>query len=196
MFNPKTMAASSTVRYAHRDRLLGMGIAIWRGMHPQPIMTVNTKAYSVTLKEGGWRRAVNVYVNVGAREYEKEWFDAMAGQMVTISDETGYPDGASISEQLRVEQTAFNPVQTMVIADDGKQTSQLTYEGRLTLLETLPSFLFRQLQLVLENSFLILATALATGVVTILLSILHTRLNLPSAVPGTRKAGGRPGRRK
>ena len=193
MFDPRVMDVSSTVRYADRDQLLGMNISIIREMHPQPIMTVNTKVYAVTLKEAGWRRSVNVFVDVGVREYEREWFDAMKGRIVTIVDGIGYPDNTSMSETLRVKLAEFGTVQKIVFGNDGKSTSNLTFEGRLTLRETWSSFLGRQLHLVLENSFVILATAIATGVVTILLSVFHTRLRCPSrsSIHRTRKAGGK-----
>ena len=181
-FDQNVMVASSTVRYADRDRLLGMDIMIVRKIHPQPLMLINKKAYAVTLKEGGWRRSVNVFVNVGTREYERDWFNAMPGQIVTISDNFGYPDGAYLSETLRVERATFGKVQTTVIGNDRELTHKVAYEGRLRLRETWPSFLYRQWQRVLENSFLIVATALVTGGVTISFSMIHTCLQRRNSV--------------
>ena len=59
-------------------------------------------------------------------------------------------------------------------------------EGRLTLRETIGSFLRRQFTVVLENSFMIAATALATSAVTVML---HSRQK-KQPVPGQRAPKG------
>ena len=67
------------------------------------------------------------------------------------------------SETFRVEEASFGTFQHIEVADDGSTASRRGYESRLTLRETIPSFLGRQLRTVLENSFVIAATALAAG---------------------------------
>ena len=190
MFEPKSMEASFSLRYAHRDPLVGMDITIWRKMHPQPVMTVNNKIYPVTLKEGGWRRVAEVTADVGQREFEREWFTALEDQTAILSDLPGYPEGAGASETLRVERASFGRFQRIVVVDDNSTVSRAGYEGRLTLRETIPSFLGRQLAIVLENSFVIAATALAAGGVGYLGNVLRDRRRVPERrTPGPRGRG-------
>ena len=188
MFEPRSMEASFSLRYAHRDPLVGMDITIWREMHPQPVMTVNNKIYPVTLKEGGWRRAVEVIADVGHRDFEKEWFAALEGRIAILSDLPGYPEGAGASETLRIEEASFGTFQRIVVADDGSTSSRAGYEGRLTLRETIPSFLGRQLMIVLENSFVIAATALAAGGVGWLVAVVRDRQKRPVHEHRTQRA--------
>ena len=130
MFPPQALHDSMKVRYADRDPMLDLGIDIWNGMHPQPIMTVNRKVYPVTLEENGWRTFAVVYANVDQREYEKEWFDALQGQTVTLYREPGYPVGVSNYETLEVEKATFGKVQTMVVQENGNIAYSMDYEGR------------------------------------------------------------------
>ncbi len=176
MFEPNGMAASSAVRYADRDRILGMEVEILRGFHPLPVMTVNLKAYPVTLYEQGWRKTATVYADVGARKHEQEWFDALQGRVATISHIPGSSENIGPSITLRIGAASFGTVQKIVVGDDGPPTPHVAYEGRLELRETWSSFLSRQTNAVLESSFLIVATGLASGVAMLLLTILHGRL--------------------
>ena len=176
MFEPAGLASSELLRYGDRNRVLGMDVDIWRNLHPLPVMTVNEKAYAVTLREEGWRKTVNVYADVGARQYEKEWFDALQGRVVTLANFPGSLEGVSEAVTLRIKKTAFGRVHKIVVGDNGRTDSHTAHEGRLELRETWPSFVSRQMVAVLENSFLIVATAFATGLVTLLLTLLHGRL--------------------
>ena len=176
MFHPHVMQASFGLRYSERDRRLGMNIAIRRGFHPQPIMTINEKVYPVTLEERGWRNAVRVYADVGAREFERDWFDALNGRIVTLSGRhAANPQRPAEVQTLRVQNASFGTYQRDVVADDGSTASHAGYEGRLVLRETIGSLVRRQLMLVVEDSFVIAATALAAGVVGYVMALLPAR---------------------
>ena len=176
-FPPRLVEVASQLRYEQRNRELGLDLRIDLDMHPQAFMTVNEKIYPVEFDLSGWRLVAHVTADVGSREFENAWFAAFADQSAIVS---GLPPTSAVpgsSAAFRVDVTTFGPVQNTVVHDDGRTTSRVGYAGRLTLRETLGSFVARQWWLARQESFVLTYGA----VITIVLSLLGNVLALTFA---------------
>ena len=166
-FPPRVVEVASRLRYEHRDPAIGLDLAIYLDMHPQPFMTVNEKIYPVEIDLSGWRLVAYVTADVGSREFERAWFAAFADQTAVLS---GLPPSSAVpgaSAEFRVEGASFGPFQTTVVHDDGRTTSRAGYAGRLTLRETCGSFVSREWGLARQQSFVLAYGTLIGGVVTL-----------------------------
>ena len=165
--HPRLVEVASQLRYEQRNRALGLDLHIDLDMHPHPFMTVNEKIYPVKFDLSGWWLVVHVTADVGAREFENAWFAAFAHQKALVS---GLPPSTAVpgtSAEFRVDDATFGLFQKTVVHDDGRTTSRAGYAGRLTLRETVGSFVDRQWGLALQQSFVVAYGLLIGGVVTL-----------------------------
>ena len=175
-FPPRIVEVASELRYEQRNRALGLDLGIDLDMHPQPFMTVNEKIYPVEFDLSGWRLVAHVTADVGSREFENAWFAAFADQSALVS---GLPPTSAVpgsSAAFRVDEATFGPVQKTVVHDDGRTTSRVGYAGRLTLRETLGSFVARQWGLARQESFVLAYGALIGIVLSLLGNVVAIRL--------------------
>ena len=167
-FPPRLVELASQLRYENRNRAVGLDLRIDLDMHPQPFMTVNEKIYPVELDLSGWRLVAYVSANVGSREFENAWFAAFADQSAIVFGLSPTFAAPGYSAAFRVDEGSFGPVQKTVVQEDGQITSRVGYAGRLTLRETLGSFVARQWGLARQESFVLAYGALISIVFSLL----------------------------
>ncbi len=88
---PKEMMASTYRRlYSEVPPDAEMRILVLQGYKPKPLMLVERKIYEIhRLSIQGWRRRGKITVEVdGWRHHEADWFNAMRGVRLEISDPT------------------------------------------------------------------------------------------------------------
>lgn len=185
------------MRYEKRNRALGLDLHIRLETHPRPFMTVNEKIYSVDVNLSGWRLVAHVTADVGSRKFEKSWFAAFEDQSAIVSRLPPSVAVAGSSAAFRVDEATFGSVQKTVVQDDGRTSSRVGYAGRLTLRETLASFVARQWGRARQESVVLVYGAL----ISIVLSFLfvwrwrrHTSVAGPSTtapVPKSRRGRAR-----
>ena len=165
-FPPRLVEVASQLRYEERNRAVGLDLHIDLDAYPHPFMTVNEKIYPVEFDLTGWRLVAHVTADVGSRKFENSWFAAFTDQSAIVS---GLPPSSAVagsSAAFRVDEATFGSVQKTVVHDDGRTSSRVGYAGRLTLRETLGSFVARQWGLARQESF-VLAYGALIGIVLI-----------------------------
>lgn len=115
------------------------------GYKPKPPLLVERKIYEVhRLSVRGWRRSGRIAVEVnGWRHHEADWFDAMQGVKLRISD-PALPGPHNEETDFIVTRTSFDRKMVVVNDEKGRRTEQKLYEGTLDVTETWPSALRRQ----------------------------------------------------
>ena len=194
-FTRRLVEVASQLRYEERNRAFGLDLHIDLDTHPQPFMTVNEKIYPVEVNLSGWRLVAYVTADVGSRKFENSWFAAFADRSAIVSRLPPSVAVAGFSAAFRVDDATFGSVQKTVVRDDGRTSSRVGYAGRLTLRETLGSFVARQWGLTRQESFVLVYGALISIALSLLFVWLrrrHTSVAVPSTTAPVPKS--RPGR--
>ena len=107
------------------------------GYKPKALMMVERKIYEIqSLSIGGWRRRGLIGVEVdGWRGHEADWFNAMEGVKLEISD-PGRPGPHNKKTQYRVADSSFDRKIVTVIDQAGTTTEHRLFEGTLSIAET------------------------------------------------------------
>ena len=134
------------------------------GYKPKPLMMVERKIYEIqNLSVGGWRRRGLIGVEVdGWRAHEADWFNAMQGVQLKISD-PGRPGPHNEETEFRVSDSSFDRKIVTVIEHEGTTTERRLHEGTLHIRETWKSALRRQGAEVLNLGFKLLLAPLLVG---------------------------------
>ena len=173
---PRKLIASTYRRlYSEVPSDAEISVLVLKGYKPKPLMLVERKIYEIHhLSVRGWRRRGQVTVEVEEwRHYEVDWFDAMRGVGLQISDPNppGLPRETS---DYIVSESSFGRKVVVQIDARGRETEVKLHEGRLDITETWGSAWRRQKTEVLSLGWkLILApllVALGAGLTLILVN--------------------------
>ena len=143
-------------------------VHVLAGYKPKAVMLVERKIYAIhRMSMRGWRRNGQIAVEMeGWRGHEGDWFKAMRGAKLEISD-PGLPGPHNEKSTYLVSETSFGRKIVKLIAQDGKDGEMQLYEGTLDISETWKSAWQRQAAEVLNLGFkyllLPLLAALAAG---------------------------------
>lgn len=146
----------------------GIRVHVLAGYKPKALMLVERKIYEIhRMSVRGWRRIGQIAVEMeGWREHERDWFKAMRGARLEISD-PGLPGPHNEKTKYIVSETSFHRKIANAIAQDGQHSELKLYEGTLDISETWKSAWQRQATEVLNMGFkyllLPLLAALAAG---------------------------------
>ena len=149
----------STYRRRYEEVAIGTKISVHvlAGYKPKPLMMVEQKLYEIhRLSVRGWRRSGQISAEVEAwRHYEADWFNAMRGAALRISD-PGLPGPHNEEVDYAVSETSFaRKIVTSVNESGGKTEIQL-HEGTLHISETWKSTWRRQRAAILNLGFKLL----------------------------------------
>ena len=136
---PKDMM-TSTYRRLHSEVPSGaeIRVLVLQGYKPKPLMLVERKIYEVhRVSVQGWRRRGRITVEVdGWRHHEADWFNAMGGVRLQMSDPTGLPGLRSEGSDYIVSDSSFGPKVVVQFDKRGGKTEVKLHEGKLDIVET------------------------------------------------------------
>ncbi len=143
---PKKLMASTYRRlYSEVPSDAEIRVLVLEGYKPKPLMLVERKIYEIHhLSVRGWRHRGQVTVEVEEwRHYEADWFNAMRGVGLQISDPSppGLPREKS---DYIVSDSSFDRKVVVQIDARGRETEVKLHEGRLDITETWRSAWRRQ----------------------------------------------------
>ena len=129
-------------------------VHVLAGYKPKPLMMVERKIYEVhRLSVRGWRRSGQIAVEVeGWRHYEADWFNAMRGARLQISD-PGLPGPHNDESEYVVSKASFDRKIVESVDARGTGTEARLHEGTLDITETWKSAWRRQSAEVLNMGF-------------------------------------------
>lgn len=132
-------------RYDEVPRGTKLEAHVLAGYKPKPLMMVERKIYEIqNLSIGGWRRRGLIGVEVEEwRAYEADWFNAMQGVKLRISD-PGRPGPHNEETEYLVSDSSFDRKIVTVIDQAGTTTEHRLHEGTLNITETWKSAWRRQ----------------------------------------------------
>ena len=115
------------------------------GYKPKPLMLVERKIYEIhRLSFRGWRRSGQITVEVeGWRHHEADWFNAMRGVRLQVSD-PALPGTHNEDSDYIVSESSFNRKIVTAPDDKGSPTEIHLHEGTLKITETWKSAWGRQ----------------------------------------------------
>ena len=132
-------------------------VHVLAGYKPMPLMMVERKIYRIhRLSVRGWRRSGQIAVEVEEwRDYEADWFDAMQGVDLQISD-PGLPGPHNEKSDYTIAETSFARKLVTQVDDKGGKTETRLHEGTLNIEETWRSAWRRQRTEVVNQGFKLL----------------------------------------
>ena len=154
--------------YARRYREVPKGteikVYVLAGYKPKPLMLVERKIYRIQrLSVRGWRRSGQIAVEVeGWRNYEADWFDAMRGVRVNISD-PGLPGPHNEESDYIISESSFGRKIVKLVEENSGNTEVQLFEGTLDITETWKSAWRRQAAEVLSMGFKLLIVPLSVA---------------------------------
>ena len=130
-----------------------------------PLMMIERKIFEIhRLSVRGWRRSGQIAVEVeGWRAYEAEWFEAMRGAKVHISD-PGLGGPHNDEAGYIVSESSFDRKIVTQFDEKGGKSEVKLHHGTLDITETWKSALLRQRAEVLNLGFKLLLAPLFTAV--------------------------------
>ena len=168
-FPKKTIASTYSRRYEEVPENAEINVHVLTGYKPRALMLVERKIYPIhTHSVRGWRRRGQVRVEMeGWRQHEAEWFEAMRGVTLAISD-PGMPGPHNEESNYIVSESSFGRKIVEVINHEGSAKETKLYEGTLDIKETWKSVWHRQrvdvLNLGFKLLFVPLFVALGSGI--------------------------------
>ncbi len=154
--------------YARRYRQVSPGTEIeahvLAGYKP-PVMMIERKIYEIhRLSVGGWRRSGQIAVEVeGWRGYEGEWFEALRGAKLHISD-PGLGGPHNDEADYIVSKSSFDRKIVTQLDEQGGESEVKLHHGTLDFKETWKSTWLRQRAEVLNLGFKLLLAPLFAAV--------------------------------
>ena len=151
-------------RYAEVPPGTELKVHVLAGYKPKPVMMVERKTYEIqSLSVQGWRRSGRISVEVdGRRAHEADWFNAMRGVKLTISD-PGRPGPHNEKTEYTVSNSSFDQKMVTLVDHAGTSTEHRLHEGTLNITETWKSAWRRQGAEVLNLGFKLLLAPLLVG---------------------------------
>ena len=143
---PKDLIAGTYLRrYEEVPQGSEIKVHVLAGYKPKPLMLVERKIYEIhRLSFRGWRRTGQIIVEVeGWRHHEADWFNAMRGVRLQVSD-PALPGTHNEDSDYIVSESSFNRKIVTVLNDKGSQTKIHLHEGTLKIAETWKSAWRRQ----------------------------------------------------
>ena len=155
---PKDLVAS-TYRRRYSDVPPGTEITarVLAGYKPKPVLMVERKIYEVhRLSVRGWRRSGQIAVEVaGWRNHEADWFNAMQGVRLVISD-PGLPGPHNDDSAYAISDSSFDRKIVTSPDERGNPTEVRLHEATLDITETWRSAWRRQGAEILSMGFKLL----------------------------------------
>ena len=120
-------------------------VHVLAGYKPHPLMMVERKLYEVRrLSVQGWRRRGQIAVEMEeSRQHEADWFKAMRGVMLQISD-PGLPNTPNQETNYVVSDSSFERKIVYIEDEGGAKTKTPLHQGTLHITETWKSAWRRQ----------------------------------------------------
>lgn len=111
-------------------------VHVLAGYKPNPLMMVERKIYEIhRISIEGWRRKGQITVEIeGWRNHESDWFTAMRGAKLEISD-PGLPGPHNEKSNFVVSQSSFSRKIVKFVAENGGRTESRLFEGKLDIIE-------------------------------------------------------------
>ena len=136
------------------------------GYKPKPLLLVERKIYEIhPLSFRGWRRRGQITVEVdGWRSHEAEWFNAMRGVRLQVSD-PALPGQHNEKSDYIVSESSFERKILTAPDDKGNPTESRLHEGTLKITETWKSAWRRQGAEVINSGIKRLLLPLLVGLV-------------------------------
>ena len=124
------------------------------GYKPRALMLVERKIYEIHRQSvQGWRRRGQIVVEMdGWREHEADWFNAMQGAELVVSD-PALPRLHSEEARYTISASSFDRKIVKSVDESGSQTEVQMCEGTLDIVETWRSAWQRQRREVLSGGF-------------------------------------------
>ena len=172
-------------------------VHVLAGYKPKPLMLVERKIYRIQrLSVRGWRRSGQIAVEMeGWRNHEADWFNAMRGVRVTIS-EPGLPGPHNEESDYIISESSFDQKIVKLVDESSSNTEVRLYEGTLDITETWKSAWRRQAAEVLSMGLKLLivplSVALGAGLMLLWLGGLSGSENQASPAPATPTEQGVP----
>lgn len=154
---PKELIASTFHRrYEDVPEGTEIRILVLAGYKPNALMMVERKIYEIhRLSVRGWRRSGQIAVEMdGWRQHEADWFNAMRGVPLEVSD--GLPDPHNEKSHYIVSESFFKRKIVESVDARGSKTKLQMCEGTLNITETMRSAWQRQAAQVLDMGFKLL----------------------------------------
>lgn len=127
---PDLIAGTYRRRYEEVPAETDISVLVLAGYRPKPLMMVERKIYEIhRLAARGWRRRGQIAVELdGRRAHEADWFNAMRGVPLEISD-PGLPGPQNDKSQYTVSASSFEKKIVNLAAEQGGWTEIRMYEG-------------------------------------------------------------------
>ena len=162
---PKKMIAGTYLRrYGEVPQGTQISIYVLAGYKPKPLMMVERKIYEVhRLSVHGWRRNGQIVVEMeGWRQHEADWFTAMRGVKLEVSD-PGHPGPHNEKSEYVVSKSSFNRKIVKLVDEKGSESEVQLYEGTLDVTENWKSAFRRQTTEIINMGFKLLLLPLMSA---------------------------------
>lgn len=156
-FPTELIASTYSRRYSEVPPGTEITVRVLAGYKPKPLLMVERKLYEVhRLSVRGWRRSGQIAVEVaGWRNHEADWFNAMQGVRLVISD-PGLPGPHNDDSDYLISEASFDRKIVRSPDERGNNTEARLHEGTLEIAETWGSAWRRQGAEVLSMGFKLL----------------------------------------
>ena len=135
---PKELIAGTYIRrYEEMPEGTEIKVFVLAGYKPKALMMVERTIYEIhRLSLQGWRRNGQIAVEMdGWRQHEADWFKAMRGVRLEVSD-PGLPGPHNEQAHYIVSESAFDRKIMASVGGRGSKTEIQMYEGTLDISET------------------------------------------------------------
>ena len=156
-FPPELIASTYRRRYSEVPQGTEITVRVLAGYKPKPLLMVERKLYEVhRLSVRGWRRTGQIAIEVaGWRNHEADWFNAMQGVRLVISD-PGLPGPHNDDSDYVISEASFDRKIVRSPDERGNKAEVRLHEGTLDITETWGSAWRRQGAEVLSMGFKLL----------------------------------------
>ena len=165
-------------------------VHVLAGYKPRPLMLVERKIYEIyRLSVQGLRRRGQIAVEVeGWRQHEADWFNAMRGVKLNITD-PALPGPHNEDSDYIISESSFTRKIVTLLDGKGNETKVELHEGTLDITETWKSAWGRQkaeiINLGIKLLLIPLFVALGAGLALLWVDRFPTSSNVDSDLPGT-----------
>ena len=152
---PKELIAGTFLRrYEEVPEGTEIKVMVLAGYKPNALMMVERKIYEIhRLLVNGWRRRGQIAIEMdGWRQHEAEWFNAMRGVRLEVSD-PGLPGPHNEKAHYIVSESSFHRKIVSSVDERGSKTEVQMCEGTVDITETWRSAWQRQAAEVLNTGF-------------------------------------------
>ena len=160
-FPRKLIATTMQRRYSEVPPGSEIKVSVLAGYTPKALMLVERKIYEIHRQSvRGWRGIGQIAVELdGWRQHEADWFKAMRGARLNISD-PGLPGPHNDSSDYVISNSSFEPKLIKLAGANNATTEVRVFEGTLDISETWRSAVRRRSAEILNLSFKVLIAPL------------------------------------